>query len=106
MLLLIFTKSKGKDKLQVEKTFTYGKVCNIKYEDSDSPNIFINVERSGGTKRARLDEGNLVAESCHPKSLRKDMQTKNNLIVSLRRYVIGEMQISGDSTKIVSEIKS
>ena len=51
VLLLIFAKYEGKDKLQLGKTFTYGKMCNIEYEGSDSPNIFITVGSSGGTKQ-------------------------------------------------------
>ena len=35
VLLLIFAKTEGKDKLQLGKTFTYGKVCNIEYEDRE-----------------------------------------------------------------------
>ena len=35
VLLLIFAKYEGKDKLQLGKTFTYGKVCNIEYEDRE-----------------------------------------------------------------------
>ena len=73
VLLLIFSKSEGKGKLQLGKTFTYGKVRNIEYEDSDSSNIFLDVESSGGTRRVLVEEGNLVVECCHPKLLRKDM---------------------------------
>ena len=73
VLLLIFSESEGKGKLQLGKTFTYGKVRNIEYEDSDSSNIFLDVESSGGTRRVLVEEGNLVVECCHPKLLRKDM---------------------------------
>ena len=79
VLLLIFTKSEDKDKLQLEKSFTYGKVSNIEYEDSDLPNIFIDVESSGGTRRVQLHEGNLVDKCCHPKSLCKNMQLFEHL---------------------------
>ena len=40
VLLLIFATSEGKGKLELAKTFTYGKVRNLKYEDSDSTIIF------------------------------------------------------------------
>ena len=91
VLLLIFATSEGKGKLELGKTFPYGKVRNLEYEDSDSSIIFLEVESSGGIRRVQVDEGNLVPDVCHPKSLRKDMQTKNNLIVALRPYVTGEM---------------
>ena len=37
VLLLIFATIEGKGKLQLGKSFNYGKVRNIEYEDSDSP---------------------------------------------------------------------
>ena len=43
-LLLIFAKTKGKRKLELSKTFTYGEVRNSEYEDIDSTNIYIDVE--------------------------------------------------------------
>ena len=41
-----------------------------------------------------VDENNLVIDCCTPKVLRKDIQTKNNLIVALRPYVIGELMVA------------
>ena len=40
---------RGKGKLQLGKSFNYGKARNIEYEDNDSPNIFFDVESSMGT---------------------------------------------------------
>ena len=54
------------------------------------------MSRALFSRRLCLDEGNLVAECCNPKSLRKDIQTKNNLLVALRPYVTGEM-MSGEA---------
>ena len=48
-LLLIFATIQGKRKLKLGKSFNYGIVRNIEYEDSDSPNIFLDVESSVGT---------------------------------------------------------
>ena len=44
VLLMIFATIEGKMKLQLGKSFNYTKVRNIEYEDSDSPNIFLDVE--------------------------------------------------------------
>ena len=67
VLLLIFAKSEGKGKLQLSKMFTYGRLHNVDYEDSESPNLFLDVESSGGTRRVLVQEGNLVLESYNPK---------------------------------------
>ena len=45
--LLVFAKSEGEGKLQVGKTFTYGQIKNVEYEDNDSPNLLLDVESSG-----------------------------------------------------------
>ena len=68
-LFLIFATSEGKGKLELGKTFTYGKVCNVEYEDNNLSIIFLDVESSSGTRRVQVDEGNLVPDLCHPKSL-------------------------------------
>ena len=68
-LFLIFATSEGKGKLELGKTFTYGKVCNVEYEDNNLSIIFLDVESSSGTRRVQVDEGNLVPDLCHPQSL-------------------------------------
>ena len=92
-LLLIFPKFEGKEKMQLGKMFTYGRLRNVEYEDSESSNLILDVESSGGIRRVLVDEGNLVAECWSPKILRKDIQTKNKLIVSLRPYVNKELMV-------------
>ena len=94
VLLLIFAKSEGKGKLEQGKMFTYGRLRNVDYEDSESSNLLLDVETSGGIRRVLVDENNLVPECCSPKVLRKDIQTKNNLIVALRPYVTGELMVA------------
>ena len=47
ILLLLFAKSEGKGKLELGKTFTSGKVHNVKYEDSDLTTLLLDVESSG-----------------------------------------------------------
>ena len=96
VLILICAKFDGKGKLELGKTFNYGHVTNIEYDDIDSSSIIIDVSSSVGSRRVRLDKGNLVADCCNPKSLRKDIQTKNNLLVALRPYVTREM-MSGEA---------
>ena len=48
VLVLIFATMKDKEKLQLDKSFNYGKARNIEYEDSDSANIFFVVKSSMG----------------------------------------------------------
>ena len=98
VLLLIFAKSEGKGKLEQGKMFTYGRLRNVDYEDSESSNLLLDVESSGGIRRVLVDENNLVLECCNPKVLRKDIQTKNNLIVALRPYVTGELMVAQAET--------
>ena len=45
-----------------------------------------------------VDEENLIIELCHPKCLRKYLQTKSNLIVALRPYITGEFITKEDET--------
>ena len=98
MLLLIIAKSDGKGKLELGKTFNYGHVTKLEYEDIDSSSIIIDVSSSIGSRRLRLNKGNLVKNCCNPNSLRKDIQTKNNLLVAPRPYVTGEI-MSGEAQK-------
>ena len=91
VLLLITAKSDGQGKSELGKTFNYGHVTKLEYQDIDSTSIIIDVSSSVGLRRLRLEEGNLVPECCNPKSLCKDLQTKNNLFIALRPYVTGEM---------------
>ena len=69
-------------------------------------NIYIDVESSGDTKRVLVEEENLIIESCHPKILRKDLQTKSNLIVTLRPYITGEMITKQDEMPLKQSRKS
>ena len=69
VLFLIFAKSEGKEKMDLGKSFTYGRLRNVEYEDNDSPNLVLDVESLNGTRRVLIDEGNLVAECQKPKRL-------------------------------------
>ena len=94
VLLLIFATSEGKGKLEKGKIFTYGRLRNVDYEDSESSNLLLDVQSTTGMRRVVVDDNNLVTDYCTPKVLRKDIQTKNNLIVALRPYVIGELMVA------------
>ena len=96
VLLLITAKLDGQGKLELGKTFNYRHVTKLEYEDIDSTSIIIDVSSSVGSRRLRLDEGNLVPECCNPKLLCKDLQMKNNLLVALWPYVTREM-MSGEA---------
>ena len=48
VLLLIFAKSEDKGKLESDKTFTYGKLQYIAYENSDVPNLLLMLKARGG----------------------------------------------------------
>ena len=91
-------KVEGKGKSELAKTFPYEKLRNVEYEDSDWPNLILDVESSGGTRCVLVDEGNPVAECCSPKTLQKDIQKKNNVIVSLRPYVTRELMVTETET--------
>ena len=90
LVLVIFAKSEGKGKLEQGKMFTYGRLRNVDYADSESSMT--------GLLRVLLDENNLFPACCSPKVLRKDIQTKNNLIVALRPYVIGDLMVAQAET--------
>ena len=98
VLLLIFATSKGKGKLEKGKMFTYGRLRNVDYEDSESSNLLLDVQTTAGLQQVVVDENYLVPDCCSPKVLRKDIQTKNNLIVALRPYVIGELMVAQAET--------
>ena len=93
-LLLILAKSEGEGKLQVGKTFNYNYVRKLEYEDNDSLNIVLDVDSSVGARSVKLNERNLVIDSCQPKPLKKDVQMKNNMNVALHLYIKGELMVS------------
>ena len=94
VLLLIMAKSEGKGKLEQGKMFTYGSMWNVDYEDRESNNLILDVQSAASKRRVVVDETNLVVDYCTPKVLRKDIQTKNSLIVALRPYLSGELMVA------------
>ena len=98
VLLLIMAKSERKGKLEKGKMFTYGRMRNVDYEDSQSNNLILDVQSTAGKRWVVVDETNVVEYCYTPKVLRKDIQTKNNLIVALRPYLIGELMVAQAET--------
>ena len=52
----------GKGQLESCKIFTYGRLRNVDYEDSESPSLLLDIESSGGIRQVLVDENNLVPE--------------------------------------------
>ena len=67
---------------------------NNEYEDNVLSNLFFDVDSSMEFRGVKLDECNFITNSCHPKAPKKDVQTKNNLIVALRLYIKGELMVT------------
>ena len=86
--------------------FNYGYVRKLEYGDSDSSNIVFNLDSSVGAGRVKLDECNLIINSCHPKPPKKDFQTNNHFIVALRPYIKVELMVSQETTQPKSAKKS
>ena len=63
-------------------------------EDNDSSNILFDIDSSVGMRRVWIDEQKFITDSCHPKALKKDVQTANNFIVALRPYIKGELIVT------------
>ena len=72
-ILLIFAKSEGKGKLEKGKMFTYGRLRNVDYEDSESSNLILDVQSISGKRQVVVHENNLVVDCCTRKVLRKDI---------------------------------
>ena len=78
--------------------FTYGRMRNVDYEDSESNNLNLDVQSTTGKRGVVVDETKLVVDWCSPKVLRKDIQTKNNLIVALCPYLSAELMVAQAET--------
>ena len=62
VLRLIVATSEGKGKLEKGKMFTYGRLCNVDYEDSESSNLILDVQSTAGMRRVVVDENNLFTD--------------------------------------------
>ena len=60
VLLPIFVEFEGKDKLEQGKMFTYGRLRNVDYEDSESSNLLLDVQTTARLQRVIVDKNNLV----------------------------------------------
>ena len=59
---------------------------------------FVLMLKARGIRQVLVDKNNLVPECCSPKVLRKEIQTKNNLIAPLLLYVTGELMVAQAKT--------
>ena len=92
-VVLYTTKKKGEGQLENETAFMYGCILRFDYEDLDSANILVMIECSKGVRKVYLSEDRLVKESCGPESFKKDLQSSQNLIVTLRPYIQGHVTL-------------
>ena len=90
-VVLYTARKKGNDQLDKETPFMYGRILRFDYEDEDSTNILVMIDCARGVRKVYLSEDLLLKESCGPESFRKDLQSSQNLIVTLRPYIQGHM---------------
>ena len=86
-VVLYTAKKKGNCQLDKETPFLYGHILRFDYEDVDSASI----DCVKGVRKVYLSEDLLVKESCGPESFQKDLQSSQNLIVTLRPYIQGHI---------------
>ena len=111
-VVLYTTKKKGEGQLGKETPFMYGRILRFDYEDADSANILVMIECSKGVRKVFLSEDLLVKESCGPEAFKKDLESSQNLIVTLRPYIQGHVTLRDEvpsplkATKRVSKVQS
>ena len=89
--MLYTTKKKGDGQLEKETGFMYGRILRFDYEDIDSVNILVITDCSRGVRKVYLAKDRLVKKCCGPESFRKDLESSQNLIVTLRPYIQGHI---------------
>ena len=92
-VLLYTTKKKGDGQLEKDTTFMYGHILRLDYEDSKSLNILVMIDCSKGVHKVYLSEDRLVKKSCRPESFKLDLESSQNLIVTLRSYIQGHISL-------------
>ena len=65
----------------------YGHILRLDYEDSDSVNLLVMIDCSKGVRKVYMSEYRLVMKSCGPESFKLDLESSQNLIVTLRPYI-------------------
>ena len=98
--------------LKKDTTFMFGRILRLDYEDSDSVNILVMIDYSEGVRKVYLSKDRLVKKSCGPKSFKLDLESLQNLIVTLRPYIQGHKSLRDGSPspakapKKVSKVQS
>ena len=92
-VMLYTAKKKGDGQLEKEPSFMYGRILRFDYEDMDSESILVMIDCARGVRKVFLSEDRLVKESCGPETFRKDLESSQNLIVTLRPYIQGHVTL-------------
>ena len=92
-VVLYSAKKKGNCQLQKDTTFMYGLILRFDYEDEDSTNIVVMIDCTKGVRKVVLFEDRLVKESRGPESFQKNLESSQNLIVTLRPYIQGHITV-------------
>jgi hypothetical protein len=93
---LIVACSLGIRKLTQGRTFSYGRLLQVDYEDPDSMNMILLVDCSKGVRKIFVLEDNLVKANCGPQVLREAIEASTNLIPALRPYINGHVSLRDD----------
>ena len=86
-VVLYTAKKKGDGQLGKHTAFMYGHILRLDYEDSDSVNLLVMIDCSKGVRKVYMSEYRLVMKSCGPESFKLDLESSQNLIVTLRPYI-------------------
>ena len=104
-VMLYTTKKKGDGHLEKDTPFMYGCILRFDYEDSDSINILVMIDCSKGVRKVYLSEDWLVKKCCGPESFKLDLESSQNLIVTLRPYIQGHITLRDASPSPVKSPK-
>ena len=104
-VMLYTAKKKGDDHLEKDTPFMYGRILRFDYEDSDSLNILVMIDCSKGVRKVYLSEDRLVKKCCGPESFKLDLESSQNLIVTLRPYIQGHITLRDASPSPVKAPK-
>ena len=103
--VLYAAKKKGDGQLHKETAFTYARILRFDYEDEDSTNIVVMIDCSRGVSKVVLCEDRLIKESCGPESFKRDLENSKNIIVTLRPYIQGHINLREPSSSPVKAPK-
>ena len=70
-------------------------------EDSDSVNILVMIDCSKGVRKVYRSGDRLVKKSCGPESIKLNLESSLNLIVTLRPYIQGHKSLRDASPSLV-----